>query len=153
VLIYIKSLLNNDYEKLIVQYQYRNQEVLNKRLRHEKVRLDELKSYLFNKIDTEIGNQSVDNKSIIEAYKKIKDQNKKIEELQNEIYQLKQLPRKLKKIKAFMMNKNTIEDLLNLKSRDILFDIIQSISIEEIHVDLVYKSPFSSLKEAHTIGT
>jgi site-specific DNA recombinase len=153
VLIYIKSLLNNDYEKLIVQYQNRNQEVLNKRLQNENKSLEKLKFDLFNKIDTEIGNQSIDNKSIIEAYKKIKDQSKKIEELQNEIYQLKQLPRKMKKIKTFMMNKNTTEDMLNLKSRDILFDIIQSISIEEIHVDLVYKPPFSSLKEAHTIGT
>ncbi|WP_078549305.1 recombinase family protein [Litchfieldia alkalitelluris] len=153
---YIKALVKTDFIRLFNRHQIKSKKALEQRLAVLKKRAESLKEDLFCNISEQIQkNLTTENNThekIVESYKLLKNKELEIEYITSEIFSLEQLPKKVDSIKEYMLKIDNLQDLINFKSKDVLFDIIKTVNVEEIYIDLVYKYPFSGIKEAHLLG-
>ncbi|QOY36643.1 recombinase family protein [Anaerobacillus isosaccharinicus] len=152
VLVFIQTLLESEYVSLIERYRVSSIANLEKQRTSIESKLFEYQQKAFTVIDDLI-ETNFENSSVLQSlYKKIKILKEDLNLISEETYKLNKLPQRLDHIRNYIRNNHLTVESSGLNSKYILNDVIKVIKVDKKNIDLVYKHPFTGLKEAHTIG-
>ncbi|QOY36493.1 hypothetical protein AWH56_002040 [Anaerobacillus isosaccharinicus] len=151
-LVFIKALLETEYVNLIERYRKSSIASLEKQLITIENKLKESEATLFEQIDKLIETDLEIAKEVTVQYEKIKIQMNEINTISEEIFKLNKLPHRLDHIRNYIKNNKITIEKIGLNSKYILNDVIKEIRIDHKNIDLIYKHPFTGLKEAYKIG-